>query len=413
MLPIDFLYRAAHYQPDFVAVETDDQQLTYAEVARRVDALATHFQARVPGCQNRIGICAHNTLTHYIAILATYASGNIWVALNPAHSKRNLDRIVQVARPQLFVADDDCLDNFAVNSSPVLCGSELAGAMHRHSGQAPQRQAIGLDHLQAIKFGVKSGELPKAVMQPCRVAATHQIHMRIMHGFHRSDVGLAVSPLAEAGGDYILPFAAAGGRYVLIREPAAGAILDAIERQHITRIFMAPALLSQVVDAQAAQPRGIASLHAITYGEAPMPVSKIRQAQAVLGNRIDVTYGQAEASQCITGATREELADERYVGSVGRPGPLVQVKVMDSRGRVLAPGGIGEVVARGDLLMSGYLGRPELTASTIVDGWLHTGDLGSFDEDGYLTLHGRLQEAFDPGTFELEYADAESLEVAA
>jgi acyl-CoA synthetase (AMP-forming)/AMP-acid ligase II len=128
----------------------------------------------------------------------------------------------------------------------------------------------------------------------------------------------------------------------------------------------------------------------------------------VLGHRIDVTYGQTEASQCLTGATREELADERYVGTVGRPGPLVQVEVMDPQGRILPTGEIGEVVARGDLLMRGYLDNPEITARTIVDGWLHTGDTGSFDQDGYLTIRGRLKEMIISGGFNVYPADVES-----
>jgi len=414
MLPIEHLYRAARYQPDAIAVEADEVRLSYAELAAWVDALAAHIQARVPGCQNRVAICGHNTLAHYLAILATYASGNTWVALNPQNSRRDLDRIVQVCRPSIVVADDDCLDKFTATRAALVLGSEIVeggrpgSALRRRMGETPQRQGVTLDHLQAIKFTGGSTGLPKAVQQPYRVGATHTVHMRVMYGFHRGDAGLAVSPLTHAGGTYSLPFIAVGGRYVLMRKPAAGAILDAIEQRGITRVFMAPTLLYQLVAEQQARPRELASLHAITYGAAPMPVEKIRQAQAVLGNRIDVTYGQTEASQCLTGASREELADERYVGTVGRAGPLVQVEVMDPQGRILPPGESGEVVARGDLLMKGYLDNPEVTARTVIDGWLHTGDLGSFDQDGYLTIKGRLKEMIISGGFNVYPADVEN-----
>ncbi|HSV35499.1 MAG TPA: AMP-binding protein [Ramlibacter sp.] len=414
MLPIEHLYRAARYQPDAIAVEAGEVHLTYAELAAWVDAAAAHIQARVPGCQNRVAICGHNTLTHYLAILATYASGNTWVALNPKNSRRDLDRIVQVTRPAIFVVDDDCMDCFTPTRAALVLGSELVengrpgSVLRRCMGTAAQRQGVTLDHLQAIKFTGGSTGIPKAVQQPYRVGATHTVHMRVMYGFHRGDTGLAVSPLTHAGGTYSLPFIAVGGRYVLMGKPAAGAILDAIEQRKVTRIFMAPTLLYQLVAEQQARPRDIASLHAITYGAAPMPVEKIRQAQAVLGNRIDVTYGQTEASQCLTGATREELADDRYAGSVGRPGPLVQVEVMDPQGRILPPGEIGEVVARGDLLMRGYLDNPAATASTVVDGWLHTGDTGAFDQDGYLTIKGRLKEMIISGGFNVYPAEVEN-----
>lgn len=415
MLPIDNLYQTAKLQPDAVAVESDSTQLSYRELALRVDALAADIQHKVPGCQNRIAICGYNTLNHYLAILATYASGNTWVALNPQNSRRDLDRIVQVTQPALFIVDDDCLDKFSPNGAPVLVGSDaqvdsdVAQAIRRRMGEGPQRQGLTLEHLQAIKFTGGSSGVPKAVQQPYRVGATHLVHMRTMWQFGRADTGLAVSPLTHAGGTYILPFIAIGGRYVLMRKPAAGAILDAIEQRGVSRIFMAPTLLYQLVAEQERAPRNLASLHSITYGAAPMPVEKIRQAQAVLGNKIDVTYGQTEASQCLTGATREELADERYIGTVGRAGPLVQVEVMDPRGRILPCGEVGEVVARGDLLMKGYLDNEALTASTIVDGWLHTGDTGSFDKDGFLTIRGRLKEMIISGGFNVYPADVEGV----
>jgi fatty-acyl-CoA synthase len=413
MLPIDHLYRSARRVPDAIAVEAEGIALSYKKLAVRVDALAAYIQSIVNGCRNRIAICGHNSLSHYLAILATYASGNTWVALNPQNSKRDLDRIVEVTQPRLFIVDDDCLDKFTPNGAPVVIGSdassgsELMSMIRRCEGHKPQRDGITLDDLQAIKFTGGSSGVPKAVQQPYRVGSTVHIHMRLMYGYSSSDTGLAVSPLTHAGGTYILPLLAVGGRYVLLRKPAAAAILDAIEQRGVTRMFLAPTLLYALIAEQERQPRNTSGLHSITYGAAPMPVEKIRQAQAVLGNRIDVTYGQTEASQCLTGATREELADDRYVGSVGRPGPLVQVEVMDPEGRILPPGESGEVVARGDLLMKGYLDNPELTAKTIVDGWLHTGDIGSFDEQGFLTIRGRLKDMIISGGFNVYPADVE------
>jgi len=413
MLPIDHLYRSARLVPDSVAVEAEGVALSYKELAVRVDALAAYIQSVVNGCRNRVAICAHNSLNHYLAILATYASGNTWVALNPQNSKRDLDRIVEVTHPKLFVVDDDCLDKFTPNGAPVLIGSDCAGGsevtamIRRHTGRRPQRDGVTLDDLQAIKFTGGSTGIPKGVQQPLRVGTTVHVHMRLMYGYNRNDTGLAVSPLTHAGGTYILPLLAVGGRYVLLRKPAASAILDAIEQRGVTRMFLAPTLLYALIAEQERQPRNTSGLHSITYGAAPMPVEKIRQAQAVLGNKIDVTYGQTEASQCLTGATREELADDEHIGSVGRPGPLVQVEVMDAEGRILPAGEAGEVVARGDLLMKGYLDNPKLTAQTIVNGWLHTGDFGSFDEQGFLTIRGRLKDMIISGGFNVYPADVE------
>ena len=173
-------------------------------------------------------------------------------------------------------------------------------------------------------------------------------------------------------------------------------------------MFLAPTLLYALIAEQQRQPRNTRGLHSITYGAAPMPVEKIRQAQAVFGNKIDVTYGQTEASQCLTGATREELADEQVmsVRSDGR-GRWSRWRRWIRRVASCRPARQARWSARGDLLMKGYLDNPEQTAQTIVDGWLHTGDIGSFDEQGFLTIRGRLKDMIISGGFNVYPTDVE------
>jgi acyl-CoA synthetase (AMP-forming)/AMP-acid ligase II len=102
------------------------------------------------------------------------------------------------------------------------------------------------------------------------------------------------------------------------------------------------------------------------------------------------------------------LESDEYLTSVGRPSSVVEVEIMDDSGRHLERGQEGEIVVRGPLVMNGYLDRPDLTAQTIIDGWLHTGDLGVIDGGGYLFIHGRLKEVINTGGFKVFPGDVEA-----
>jgi len=120
------------------------------------------------------------------------------------------------------------------------------------------------------------------------------------------------------------------------------------------------------------------------------------------------SYGQVEAPQIIAAMRADELLIEENLGAVGRPSSVATVKIMRADGAMLGPDEIGEIVVSGPLLMSGYLDRPAETAATIVDGWLHTGDLGMLDERGYLFIRGRLREVINSGGFKVYPGDVES-----
>jgi acyl-CoA synthetase (AMP-forming)/AMP-acid ligase II len=137
------------------------------------------------------------------------------------------------------------------------------------------------------------------------------------------------------------------------------------------------------------------SLKYFLYGAAPMPVEKLKQAIEVFGPVMMGGYGQTEAPISISFLTPGEhfvaakIAPDQRLASVGRPNPLIRVEIMNDANEVLPPGETGEICVRGDLVMKGYYKAPERTAETIVDGWLHTGDVGHLDADGYLHVTDR------------------------
>jgi len=416
MYPIDYLYRGWRLRPEGVAIEDGTRGLTYAELVARVESLATALQAKLPTPQARIGICGYNTIEHVVAVLAAYAAGHTWVALNPRNGKPELDAIVGSTRLDLVIADENCLDKFTLPAAPLVLGKTdgkrneetVAGLVATHAGQRPKRHERPLTALQTIKFTGGSTGRPKGVAQSYRVVNTSIASYLHHFRFDANDVNLCAAPVTHGSSHYILPILAVGGRHVLMEQPKAGAILDLVEQEGITTSFMPPTMIYAIMAEPSFAKRDVSSLAHLQYGAAPMPPDRIREARAKFPGGIEVIYGQTEAPMMITCMTAAEMADDANLASVGRATLLMDVAIMDDKGRLLPPGEMGEIVCRGDLMMNGYLDMPEETAKTIVDGWLHTGDAGTLDERGYLFIKDRIRDMIISGGFNVYPTDVEA-----
>ena len=416
MYPIDFFHRGVRLGAERIAVEDGARGLSYADLAARVAAIATGLQARWPAPGARIGVCAYNTLEHMLAVLAVYAAGHTWVALNPRNGKADLANILSRTRLDAVVADEDCLDLVAGHDLPLILGNHagkangetLDGIATDHAGSSPRRHALPLDAPQTIKFTGGSTGLPKGVMQPYRCVNTSVASYLHTFGFTADDVNLCAAPLTHGSSHYILPILAVGGRHVLVREPRAPVLVDAIGDMGATTAFMPPTMIYNLMAAPALDRIDTQHVRHLHYGAAPMAPDRIREACARFPGALEVVYGQTEAPMMITAMTGPEFADERNLLSVGRETFLMQVEIMGEDGEILPAGEMGEIVCRGDLLMTGYLDNPEETARIVVDGWLKTGDAGILDDRGYLFIKDRLKDMIISGGFNVYPTEVEA-----
>ncbi|HEY7608418.1 MAG TPA: AMP-binding protein [Alphaproteobacteria bacterium] len=416
MYPIDNLYRGWRRRPDGVALEDGARGLTYAELVEHVESLAAALQERFPASQARIGICGYNTIEHVLAILAVYAAGHSWVALNPRNGKPELDAIIGSTRLDLIVADENCLGRFTLPGLPIVLGKtdgkrgdeNIAALVAAHRGARPRRREPPLTAAQTIKFTGGSTGRPKGVVQSYRCVNTSIASYLHHFRFGAEDVNLCAAPVTHGSSHYLLPILSVGGRHVLLEQPKPASILDAIESEGVTTAFMPPTMIYAIMAEPSFGCRDLSSLAHLQYGAAPMPPDRIREARAKFGPCIEVIFGQTEAPMMITCMTAAEFADERNLASVGRATFLMDVAIMDDKNRILPPGEMGEIVCRGDLVMNGYLEMPEETAKTIVDGWLHTGDAGSIDERGYLFIKDRIRDMIISGGFNVYPTDVEA-----
>lgn len=416
MYPIDHLYRGYRRNPDGIAVEDGTRGVSYRELVARVSAFGAALQDRWPAPSARIGICAYNTIEHLVAILGIYAAGHTWVALNPRNGKPELDAIVETTGLDAIIADMDCLDLFAApDEVPVILGrgagksdgDTLDGLIDALSGRAPQPITADRDAPQTIKFTGGSTGRPKGVLQGYRVVNTSVACYLHKFGFTEKDVNLCAAPLTHGSSHYILPILSVGGRHVLIDKPSSSNLLASIRDDGVTTAFMPPTMIYNVMGDPEASRIDLSKFVHLHYGAAPMPEKRIREARDMFGG-LEVIYGQTEAPMMITAMSADEFRDDRNLNSVGRETLLVRTAVMDPEGRLLPAGEDGEIVVRGDLVMTGYLDRPDETAKTIVDGWLHTGDAGSMDDRGYLFIKERLRDIIISGGFNVYPTDVEA-----
>jgi len=418
MYPIDFFFRAVRQYGDRTAIEAPGGKLTYRQLAERVNALATALQSLDPVIGSRVGICSNNTVEHVIALLAILASGKVWVPLNYRSAVPELERIVSFTKPGIVLATEEfgTLLNIAAVPVRISLDRPFPGATHTlhdlerlYAGKMPVRHSMGDESLQAIKFTGGSTGSPKGVMQAYRSWRATVINLIDAYRFDECDRNLMAAPISHGAGTYILPVLAKGGCHVLLDSTSAAGVLQALRSREITTVFMPPTLFYMVMAAGSGGDLDGSGLKRLIYGGAPMPVDKIRAAQRFFGPVVEVTYGQTEAPQIVTFLSAKELMTDRYVTSVGRASLLSDFAIMGADGRLLPPGETGEIVVRGPMIMSGYLELPEKTAETIVDGWLHTGDLGCIDENGYLFLRGRSREVIITGGFNVYPIDIENV----
>ncbi len=418
MLPIEHFFRAAARFPDRIAVEDGESQITYADLARRTNALAAALQSIDPAPQTRVGICAYNTFEHLLAWLATFAAGKTWVPLNPRNGKGELTRICEVTAPSIIFTDADCVeliefeDVHRISGKPGDAAGEgdtIEGLIARFDGKEPIHYDLDLDDVQAIKFTGGSSGQPKGCVQTYRVWNTCIASMLAEFGFDQDDKNLLAAPMTHGTNTLIMPTFAVGGCQVFMGRAKPDTILEALERTRATSVFLPPTVIYMMLEEPGVEKRDFSAVRHLIVGGAAIRPDEVPRAMKVFNNALETCYGQTEAPQIAVCMRAQEWIDPANRASTGRATGLTRVEVMDPQGNILPRGESGEIVLKGDLVMKGYLDAPEKTAETIVDGWLHTGDVGMIDERGFLYVRDRIRDVVITGGFNVYPSDVEAV----
>jgi acyl-CoA synthetase (AMP-forming)/AMP-acid ligase II len=237
------------------------------------------------------------------------------------------------------------------------------------------------------------------------------VALRQFGTWHEGDVSLVCMPLFHIGGSgWALVGLYAGAESVLAREFNPAAILRTIEQFGVTKALFVPAMILFLLQTPQCATTNFSKLELIVYGASPAPVELIRNARKTFGCGFAQVYGLTETTGAITYLPPEDHsgASPERLKSCGKPMHGVEIKILDASRRELPPGEIGELVCRTPQIMLGYWNLPDATAATIRNGWLHTGDAGYMDRDGYVYIYDRVKDMIISGGENIYPAEIEN-----
>ncbi|WP_405089682.1 AMP-binding protein [Micromonospora sp. NBC_01392] len=387
---------------DREALVGGDRRLTYRQVAAEVRGLATALRRHGVRPGAAVLVMLGNTVEGPLLHLALHLLGcrAMWVA--PVTSRREIDEFVALAAPEVFVHDPRDPESGQVAAGlvgvPVLClGPGGAGPDLTAGGDGDDPTDLPA-----------SGPAPESFLQTSGTTGTPKlVHHR--ESFYRQVLVLAAgirsagipllrhlshSPMWLASGQITTLVNLFSGGVLFLRErwdPAA--FIATVDAERLTSTFVTPPMLYEVLDHPDLPGADFSAMVMFNVGAGPAAPARLRQAIARFGRCLRIVYGLSEAVVicALPGLTDDPEHPER-LRSCGRPYGDVTVEIRDADGRVLPAGVDGEVWARTKLSFAGYHGQPELTAETLVDGWVRTRDIGHLDDDGFLYLVDRLQD---------------------
>jgi long-chain acyl-CoA synthetase len=404
-----WLFRAGISHGDRPAVAHGKRVVqSYAELAKRAARLAGALSARFGlALGDRVAVVAKNS-PEYVALM--YGVWHAGLAAVPANAKLHgleLAYILEHSGARVCFASDGLDHEIAPHSPKTLerlirIGSREYNELFRADAIAPEPRSG--DDLAWLFYTSGTTGRPKGAMLTHKVLswASHA-YLAEVDATGPGDPILHAAPMSHGSGLYVMPHVARLGVNVI---PESGAfepeeVLGLINAWRRTSMFAAPTMIKRLVDCGAEC--NSANIRTIVWGGAPMYVEDALQALDRFGPRLAQIYGQGESPMTITLLTTDEIADREHprwrerLGSAGRPYACLEVMVADAEDRALPPGEIGEILCRGDVVMPGYWRNPQATAETLRGGWLHTGDVGAFDPDGYLTLKDRSKDLIISG----------------
>lgn len=382
------------------------QVATFAELRERALRLATGLRRQgQPG--SRVLIVSKNCPEYVELMFAIWAAGMIAVPVNAKLHARELAQIVEDSTPALVFASK----SIATELKPSLAGYNDAPECVV-IGSGPYASLLSADPAVPVAVAPNdpawlfftsgtTGRAKGAILTHRNLMAMTMAHLADFDPVEADGSLVHAAPMSHGSGLYILPYIARGARQIV---PASGGY-DAAEFIELCSVhpnvaaFLAPTMVQRLRTEVESSGRHPLNLRTIAYGGGPMYVDELRRSLSTLGPVFVQLYGQGEAPMTITGLRRQDhdTDDEGILGSVGWPRAGVEVAVFDGCDQPVPHGEVGEIVCRGDIVMAGYWNNPAATAETLRGGWLHTGDMGSLEADGRLTLRDRSKDVIISG----------------
>lgn len=405
----NLLFETARWSGDRTAFRWDEGSRTYGEAAARAGAMAAGLRALGVAPGDRVGLLMHNSAELLEAMFAAWGAGACVVPLNAALTREEIAYHVDDASMCVLVSDGEFSDKVAglrggsslreivTARTPVDgAGPRLDELVAAYEGSAPATEVDGAAPAWIMYTSGTSGRPKGAVLTHDNLTFITVGYLADVMPVEPGEVGLHVTPLTHGGGYHALAFTGRGAVQVLAPrgsfDPARFCRL--VEKHRVAHVWLVPTQIKMLLRYPDLERHDLSSLRRVVYGGAPMYGEDLKEAVERLGQIFVQIFAQSETA--MTGTylpPAEHLVDDaRRLTSCGRARTGVEVRVVDEHDVPQPPGTAGEVAIRAPSVMRGYWERPEETAETLRGGWLHTGDIGSLDEQGYLYVHDRARD---------------------
>ena len=417
--------------PCFVDCGRDAPTITYAQAGALTCQIARGLQALgvAPGFHG--AVLSGNAGAAFTAVLGVLRAGGVWL---PVNARNSLETNIE------FLQDMDC--------DVLFYQARYAGLVAEIRAKVPRiRHCISLDEADGPDLSVarliqgRSPEMYRAPLQPLGLAmiqatggttgrskgvmlshrnlmVTMANHMSAMYVTDCMTV-LAAAPITHTAGLVSLPFMARGARVVLMEGIDPQNLLKVIEQERVNMLFLPPTVIYALLAQPNVRDFDYSTLRYLIYGAAPMSPDKLAEALEVFGPVMLQIYGQSEVPGAISVLRVEDhfvdgqVAPRQRLLSAGRSFPFTRVAIMDDDGNLVnSPGVVGEIVAQGDIVTAGYYKNPEATAEVQRHGWHCTGDVGYFDEHGFLFIVDRKKDMIVTGGFNVFSSEVEAAVMA-
>lgn len=399
--------RAALHYKDAPCLVEGTRIVTFRDFDALTDRLGNALLATglTPG--DRVGVLLPNGIDCLVAYYALAKSGLVRVSLNTRETPDNHAYKLADSGSRAVICGDGEIVPETLDF--VFRPDEIA-EMTSTGAQTPC--TVDRDLEAPYRLGYTGGTTgkPKGVTLTMRgeTAELSAFLTDLMPEMRQGDTFLHAAPIAHASGAFFLPALVRGVRSLVMKKFDPASFIALAEAEQASMTFLVPTMLAMIMEQPACESADL-RLRRIAYGASPIAETLLRKGEARFGKVFAQTYGQAESPMVITCLKPDE---HDRVGSCGRPFTTVEAGIVDDHDNFLAPGEIGEIVCRGTQLMAYYWNRPEATTEAFRSGWLHTGDIGRMDEDGFFYILDRKNDMLISGGYNVYPREVEDVLLA-
>ncbi|WP_378733444.1 long-chain-fatty-acid--CoA ligase [Nocardia brasiliensis] len=412
------LARHARNRPGTLAIACAGVGLDYARL--RADSIRLARALRAAGITegSRVAYLGKESVHYYSLFFACARIGAVLVPINFRLTAPEVEHIIRDSGSALVLVEADTAD-IAHSAAPEvravrLDGDEFAGWLADVAEPEPGERPARPDHAVIQLYTSGTTGLPKGVVLAQRsffaiADALDEAGLDWL-AFRDGDRNLVGIPGFHVGGIWwAMQGFMAGVTNVAMPRFDSSTAVALIEEARITTMCVVPSMLRLILGEPRVTPEAVRSVRKVVYGGSPISETLLREALELFGAEFAQIYGLTETGNtaiCLPPA--EHVAGNPRLAAAGRPYPGVSVRIIDASGAPRAPGEVGEICLRSPAAMLGYWNLPEATAETLVDGWVHTGDAGYVDADGYLYIRDRLKDMIIVGGENIYPAEIEN-----